>query len=1491
MKYRYIKNIFRFALCFVLAGYTLLLGLLNFSYTEQALTRFVAKQLSEKLGTEVSIGNIEVGLFNRLMLDSVTIKDRQRETLLNAKRVTAKIELRSLFKHQLALRTVSLLDANVNLYKQKADSATNFQFFLDAFASKDQTKKSELDLRINSIILRRTNISYNELYAPQTLGMLNLSHLNVKNANANISLKSITQRDIHLRIRSLSFKEQSGFCINRLSLNVKANLQRAYIRNFLFEMPHSHLFVKRINATYDIRKSFSQLLPTLHLSTNIDKCKLSTADLRHFIKLPHNIDATLCVSSSLTFENNKLQLQNFAINDLHKQLVILGDLTINRNETTFRSSKLSIKHFRIEQAYIDQIVQWLEVKNEAKQYLTHIGYIETNGNVYYTAQQDAALSLDVQSGVGNVNINGTLQNKQVKALIETKNAQPNLLLRNDKLPTNINLLAKINANISNIQNPVIHSDVKIQSFKWNNYNYQDINTNINYDKNHFLLSIKSNDANAKILADIQASLNNSKLCALHLKGEVLNFNPSELGISSSTIGQAAFRGNLDAYIEEPLSTLPHGNISIENFNMQNSPRGDYALNNLHILLSKESDNNHHFNINSDFLNADVTGDFSVEKLSNTLLEILNRSLPGLIERPQQATLSNDKWHINAELKNTEFFEKVLGANVNMQGTLLISGTLDATPQGVTSLTAHANYLNINGNTFQYPKIYLRGSNKDYRCLIQTHKEISGRDYKVEANLSTHNGELSTQLDWNSISENGYNGTFKSIIQFYNHHKGTEFKMKILPTQFALADTIWNISSGEISHIDKNVSIAGVELSHRNQALRIDGEISSEQNDSIVAKLENIDIDYILDLVDFDAVSFGGKATGSIVFTQKQHEPQVHTHLVIPDFTFNDGLMGSTDIQGTWKKSDNHIQLTANMALPNTPQYGTKVDGYVSLADRSLDLNIHANHTRLAFLRRYIDDLFGNFDGEATGNVRLFGPFKQLDFEGYAKANCSGRILSTGVSYKVSNGDVKFRPGEFIFTNFDISDRRNGTGKASGTLRHTHLKNLSYDFNVSANNLLCYNQGKQNDLPFYSTTTGSGSVHLSGRPKQFVADINVSTNAPSTFVYDLGTQTSFSKDDRMIRFHALNDEKDNTYDLKTDTLQAPTISNSVHTANEDYGTDITLNFLMNVTPTAQIKIITDPRSGDALTVYGDGTLRATWRNKGNFEMYGTYTVNHGEYKISLQDIIRKNLAIQPNSSITFGGNPLDALLSLKTIYTVNGVSLNDLNYGAGFSNKTVRADCILNIGGLARSPQVSFDLDLHNISEDEKQMVRQLISTDEDMSKQVMCLLGVGRFLTATASATNTDEQNSSQQSTAAMRSFLSTTLTSQLNSVISSALGSQSKWSFGTNFMPGSEGWNDMEVDGLLQGRLFNDRLLINGNFGYRDNATYTSNFVGDFDIRYLLTPRGSVSLRAYSETNDRYFTKSSLTTQGVGISLQRDFNSLRDLFRLINRIGKKKNK
>ena len=72
---------------------------------------------------------------------------------------------------------------------------------------------------------------------------------------------------------------------------------------------------------------------------------------------------------------------------------------------------------------------------------------------------------------------------------------------------------------------------------------------------------------------------------------------------------------------------------------------------------------------------------------------------------------------------------------------------------------------------------------------------------------------------------------------------------------------------------------------------------------------------------------------------------------------------------------------------------------------------------------------------------------------------------------------------------------------------------------------------------------------------------------------------------------------------------------------------------------------------------------------------------------------------------------------------------------------------------------------------------------------------------------------------------------------------------------------------------------MINGQFGYRDNVNATSSFIGDFDIRYLLYPNGNLAIKVYNQTNDRYFTRNSLTTQGVGLIMKKDFNGLRDLF------------
>ena len=301
---------------------------------------------------------------------------------------------------------------------------------------------------------------------------------------------------------------------------------------------------------------------------------------------------------------------------------------------------------------------------------------------------------------------------------------------------------------------------------------------------------------------------------------------------------------------------------------------------------------------------------------------------------------------------------------------------------------------------------------------------------------------------------------------------------------------------------------------------------------------------------------------------------------------------------------------------------------------------------------------------------------------------------------------------------------------------------------------------------------------------------------------------------------------------------------------------------------------DRESGDCIALNGTGAIRATYYNKGSFDMFGNYLIDHGSYKLTIQNLMKKEFLFQPGSAIVFGGDPYLATLNLNALYTVNGVALSDLQIGRSFSSNNVRVDCLMNIGGTPQQPHVEFDLDMPTVSADAKQMVRQLINSEEEMNQQVIYLLSIGRFYTQNAN--NADENQS--QTSLAMQSLLSGTISQQINNVLGTLVHS-SNWNFGANISTGDEGWNNAEYEGLLSGRLLNNRLLINGQFGYRDNANATTSFIGDFDVRYLLLPNGNLAVKVYNQTNDRYFTRSSLNTQGIGFVLKKDFNSWRDLF------------
>ena len=99
-----------------------------------------------------------------------------------------------------------------------------------------------------------------------------------------------------------------------------------------------------------------------------------------------------------------------------------------------------------------------------------------------------------------------------------------------------------------------------------------------------------------------------------------------------------------------------------------------------------------------------------------------------------------------------------------------------------------------------------------------------------------------------------------------------------------------------------------------------------------------------------------------------------------------------------------------------------------------------------------------------------------------------------------------------------------------------------------------------------------------------------------------------------------------------------------------------------------------------------------------------------------------------SLVEFNGNPFDANIHLICHHTINSVPLSDLTSTTAFTqNNKVKVIGILDITGKLGNMDFKFDMNIPNVSEEVRQLVRSMINSEEEMNTQMIYLLGLGRF--------------------------------------------------------------------------------------------------------------------------------------------------------------------
>lgn len=1454
----------------------------NIPVVQQWGARSVSGFLSDKLQTQVYIERISLGMFNRIIIDGVRLYDRQDSLMLNVARVAAKLEPLALFERKIRIDNAQLFGAHAMLYKNSAGEAANYQFVLDALKSKDTTSHTPIDLKIGRLLIRQAYVRFDRNDMPITPGKFNPHHLYIKELGCNASLRCLKPDSINAEIHRLGFREECGFELSKLDFELVAGKHGAELKDLDIALPHTELAVPSLTAQYGPfpeKGEFREWLQTVKCEGELSSSILPK-DIAMFVPKLKHWDSTLNLSTRIKGDDGTLMLKDFSLQEDNRQFRLELDGRLHTKNGQ-KEAEAEIKSLFCGPQFQQFITRNLEGEGrEVSPILTRLNHLEAKGNLHYAGERLNA-HMDLGTNLGTLHLKGVLaQWDKVEATLHTDHFQLGKLL-GEKAEKNLGHLSlALNAKgriKAEDKRPELNINGTMKELVFKQHPYRDVTFTGRCTGKDYGLQLNLNDPYANLTLQAFLHMDNpykqltASLAAdsvdLHSLNLTQKFKDEQIGMKVDVEMNGTNWENL------------RGKLLVHEMQIHSDSTGTLQPGDIQVEMRPE-EGEKSINIDSEPLKGYIKGQFKWKNLGPVFRNIASNYVPSLFKDNKVPYTDQIAFHM--EVQDTALVRCLTGTNLHIPETATFEGRMNG-GYGLLQMSAMVPRLKLNGEQLEQISLHVQSSPE----ILQTSLNLKRLMKKqlVAFGIDTHMGydKIRATLNWdNELKPQQQKGTLNAMGLFFTGRDGkTALHTKLDASRIIVSDTTWTIQPATIEYHDGVVDVMKFGMSQADRHLKINGRLSKEATDSLNVELNRINLEYIFQLINFNAVEFAGDATGNVYAKQVLSSPIADAYLYVSDFTFNKGRMGSMDVYGNWGNHGKSIYLDAHIKDPEA-NHQTHVQGSITPGrgpNGGLDLNVDTRRINLYFLNKFTANIFDNLQGRASGHARIFGPFKKINLEGDLMADevdLGVRMLNT--RYRIYGDSIILRPNNIWIrhaTAYDNLGQPGGTEHLAivdGHLMHDHLKNLRYNFDIEARNVLGYDFRDFGDQSFHGTVYASGNVRLAGQPGRLEVDINATPLSGTQFAYNVSTPETITE----ASFISYISKKDSTA-----TTTAPD-EKPAEKEEEEEESDLYLNFNLDITPDTEMHLLMDRKSGDNITLNGRGHIRAQYYNKGRFSMYGTYNVDRGIYKLSLQDFIRKDFVFQENSTIRFQGNAYQAALDLRAVYTVPNVSLDDLSATSlGLSN--TRVDCVMNITGTPGAPAVSFDFDLPNANEDEKQMVRSMVSTEEEKNMQAVYLLGIGRFYN-----TNAQYMQGSNQSTTAVNSLLSSTLSSQFNQMMSNMVGSNN-WSFGANLRTGEMGWEELDVEGMLSGRFLNNRLLFNGNFGYRESIYSNNNFIGDFDVQYLLTPTGTISLKAYNETNDRYFIQSSLTTQGIGIQFKKDFNRWKDLFKRKNRKKTKK--
>ncbi|NNE78065.1 MAG: translocation/assembly module TamB, partial [Pricia sp.] len=776
---------------------------------------------------------------------------------------------------------------------------------------------------------------------------------------------------------------------------------------------------------------------------------------------------------------------------------------------------------------------------------------------------------------------------------------------------------------------------EVYTVVFNNYEYQNINVSGILKDQLFDGTLVSNDENLKFdfkgLADFGDDRNDFNFIASVDYADLrkLNFINDSISIFKGNVNMDVTGNTLDNLI---------GDIKFTKTIFQNQ-NDTYYFEDFKVSSSFENDSTRIIDINSpDIITGYMKGNFRVRELD----KLLQNSLGSIYTNYRPFEISDGQ----TLAFNFKIYNKIVDVffpEVKFDPNTFIRGNIDA-DKGDFKLNFKSPSIVAFGNEADNIDIKIDNKNPLFNTYVSV-SDLATNYYDVK-DFNLINTTLKDTLFFRTEFKGGSEFNDSYNLNFYHtFNKENKSVIGLKTSDVSFKGNKWILNKdGDtknkviINRTLDSITIQEIVMNNSEQEqIRLRGELADSTYKDLQLQFKIVSLNKITPTI--DSLKLQGEVNGTLNILQKDDIYLPSSNLGIEDFSINDIRLGDLTIGIVGNKDLTEFVVNSQITDKGREKLGVvgNINNTGDMPEANLLVNLDAFD--LEPFAPLGEDVLSNIRGDVSGNARIQGPIDNPNFSGILTLDNAGLgIPYLNVDYNFAqNSRVNLNEQTFDFDQIKITDVSNNTkATLDGTISHSYFDDWLLDLNVDTKNnkLLILNTEFEEEVLYYGTGYLNGQGRIFGPTKALNIKVEGET-APGTSLKIPLSDVASIGDYSFINFVEKNG---------LDTIEEETV------LDEFQGLELT--FDLDVTPDAEVEIVTDTKTGSSLKGSGVGILLIRINTRGAFEMYGDFVVVNGEYNYKFGGVINKTFQVKPGGTFVWDREPLKATLDLEAVYALN-----------------------------------------------------------------------------------------------------------------------------------------------------------------------------------------------------------------------------------------------